>query len=368
MKSNKVFNREKRRSGVNFIARKSAVRAAAVAVLLSLLIITYTGCGDKEPVSDTRFCLDTACEIKIYDMEKGNAEKIIDDAFAQIIEYENMLSKTVEGSDVYRINNAKGNAVAVSEDTAELISEGTDMGKLSEGAFDITIGRLTDLWDFKSENPELPSEEDINEALATVDYRQIETEADKNGRYTVKLKNPEAKLDLGGIAKGRIADKTGEFLEKNGVEHAIINLGGNIVVIGEKEEGTPWNIGIERPYSDRTEIIGSLEAVDATIVTSGIYERMFEKDGRLYHHIIDSDTGYPAETDLEAVTIMAAKGNSGFCDGLSTICLMIGKERALELVEELQRENPTMKLEAAFTDKNDDTTKTDGMKISFAED
>ena len=368
MKSDKVFNREKRKPGACFPRKGNAARAAAAVLLLSLMIITYTGCGDKEPVSDTRFCLDTACEIKIYGMKEKEAEEIVDEAFVRINEYENMLSKTVQGSDIYKINTARGKAVEVSADTAELIGMAVDMGRLSGGAFDITIGRITDLWDFKSEKPKLPAAENIEKALSSVDFTQIETEKTKDGKASVRLENPEAQLDLGGIAKGWIADRTGEFLEKNGVEHAIINLGGNIAVIGEKEEGTPWSIGIERPYSDRTEIMGMVEAADATVVTSGIYKRMFKKDGKLYHHVLNPDTGYPVRTDLEAVTIVAAKGNSAFCDGLSTICLMLGKDKALELIERLRQENPDMKLEAALTDKEDDTVKIGGMKISFTED
>ena len=151
------------------------------------------------------------------------------------------------------------------------------------------------------------------------------------------------------------------------MERAIINLGGNVCVIGSKADDTPWNIGIERPYSDRTELIGSVKVSDATVVTSGIYERMFKKNGRTYHHVLDPETGYPAETDLEAVTITAKKGYSAYCDGLSTTCLMLGRDKATALIEKLQKEKPEAGLEASFTDKDDKVTSTDGMKIEPVE-
>ena len=189
-------------------------------------------------------------------------------------------------------------------------------------------------------------------------YRNIDIEGN-----TVRLADPGAAVDLGGVAKGYIADRITDLLEEKGVSSAVINLGGNVAVLGSKEDGSPWNIGIERPYSDRTEVIGSLEAIDATVVTSGTYERKFEENGVLYHHVLDPATGYPAQTDLESVTITAKRGNSAFCDGLSTVCLISGMEKAQALVRELQEKYPEMELEAAFIDKDDDMVQTDGMKI-----
>ena len=222
---------------------------------------------------------------------------------------------------------------------------------------------MTELWDFKSDDPKLPQQQEIDKALETVGYENVKlTEGD-----TVTLADPDAEIDLGGIAKGYIADRVTEYLEQQGVEKAIINLGGNVCVIGSKADDTPWNIGIERPYSGRTELIGSVKVSDATVVTSGIYERMFKKNGRTYHHVLDPETGYPAETDLEAVTIIAKKGYSAYCDGLSTTCLMLGGDKATALIEKLQKEKPEAGLEASFTDKDDKVTSTDGMKIEPVE-
>ena len=340
-------------------------RIIAAVLLTAVIIIPQTGCGGKEPVSGSEFCLDTSCEITIYDMEGMSEDKaagIIDQAFAEIREYENMLSRTVEGSDVYRINHADGKSTEVSVETLDVIHTGLLMAELSGGKFDITVGALTDLWKFTSDNPSVPEDQEIRKALETVGYENITMNGNEVG-----LSDSETRIDLGGVAKGYIADKTGEYMEAQGVTKAIINLGGNITAIGEKEEDTPWTIGIERPYSDRSEIVGSIKVSDKTVVTSGIYERQFVEDGVRYHHVLDPQTGYPAETDLEAVTITAVKGNSGFCDSLSTACLILGKEKAHRLVLKLQDEYPQMEIEAAFIDKNDNIAQTDGMNLELVE-
>lgn len=336
---------------------KRAKTALAVFVLM-FSIIAYTGCGDKEPVSGSDVYLDTQCDISLYGMSKSDAEEIITDAFGEIARYEQLLSRTVKGSDVDRINRAGGKPVKISSAAEEAIKAGLETGEISGGNFDITVGRITKLWDFKSADPEVPDSHELAAAVKTVGYEAVSC---SKGR--VKLADPDAEIDLGGIAKGYVADRITEFLESRGVESAIINLGGNVVTIGKKSDGSDFVIGIERPYSDRSEIIGSVNAGDKTVVTSGIYERKFEKNGVLYHHILDPRTGYPAETDLEAVTIVADKGNSCFCDGLSTACLMAGRDGAQKLIGRMQKAHPEMNIEAAFIDKNDKVTNTEGMKI-----
>lgn len=337
--------------------RHSIAVVLPIILLIAFAIITQTGCGNKE-FSRSDFVLNTTCTITICDMTEDEANAALTEAFDSLREYERLLSRTIEGSDIYRINNSDGSPVEVSDETIEVIEQGIMMGELSEGAFDITVGELTQLWGFTSENPEVPSDEDIQKAVESIDYRNIQVEGN-----TVTLADPDAAIDLGGIAKGYIADRLEELLRAKGVSSAMINLGGNVVLIGEKPDGSPWNVGIQRPYSDRTEVIGSVEMTDSTLVTSGTYERKFEQDGVIYHHVLDPATGYPVETDLESVTITAKSGNSAFCDGLSTVCLAAGSEKAAELVAELQKKYPKMGLEAAFIDKNDDMVQTEGMNI-----
>ena len=337
---------------------KRLISLISVFTLVTGLIIAQTGCSGKtvSAVSKTGYYFDTVCQIDIYDMENMSEEaagELIDEAFDLCDEFDSLLSRTKPGSDVYRVNNAGGEPVECDGRTVEVIKKGIEYGELSDGKFDITMGRLSDLWQFDSVEPVLPSEGEIEEAVKTVDYTGVEVDGN-----TVTLKNPEAHLDLGGIAKGYIADKVSEFLRSEGVTSAIVNLGGNIEVIGYKgdDEETPLNIGIKKPYGDEGEIVGSVKLHDATIVTSGIYERFHEIDGKKYHHILDRNTGYPAETDVDSVSIVSAAGRSVDCDGLSTICLILGVDKGLEFIESMDG------VEAIFVDSKGEIHLSSGLE------
>ena len=299
--------------------------------IIALLIIAYLKVNNTEPISKTGYYLDTICTITVYDMKEKDANDAIDNAFKVCSYYENLLSKTIDSSDVSKINGAAGEWVTVDEDTLELIKKGVYYSDLTEGAFDITVGRLTDLWDFHGVKPVVPDERDIEEAVKHIGYENIVIDGND-----IKMVDPEAKIDLGGIAKGYIADKVTEALEESGVTSAVVNLGGNIVAIGNKNNGDDFVIGIERPYSQMTEIVGTVKVKNSTVVTSGVYERNFEYNGKVYHHILDIETGYPVESDLEAVSLVANKGMSVDCDALSTICLILGSKKGMEIIEETE--------------------------------
>lgn len=331
---------------------KSAKFKFTAILFVVMMIISQTGCGNKTDVENTGEYFDTEVTLTIYDIDENKGNDVLDGCFELCEKYENLLSKTVSGSDVDRINRAKGRWTEIDPDTVDVIKTGIDISERSEGLFDITVGRLTDIWDFEAEDPKVPSEDEVKDARDTVDYRQIKIRGNK-----VRLGNSEAKIDLGGIAKGYIADRLTEFMKKEGVEHAVINLGGNVAVVGEKSDGSAWNIGVERPYSERTEIIGAVPVRDQTIVTSGIYERYFEVDGKKYNHIIDPRTGWPVESDVELVTITGESGSSMVCDGLSSACILLGREDGMKLIEKEKGK------EALFADKDDKVTKTKGMKF-----
>lgn len=335
---------------------KKFMKKIMLLVLCTALIIPQTGCGSEEQVSENQFLLDTICTITVGGMKEKDAKAVIAEAFETCRYYESKMSKTVEGSDIYRLNHAQGRAVTVDPETLEVIKKGIQYGKLSGGRFDITIGAVSELWDFSGENPRVPDEKQLKEAVKTVDYRQIHIEGNK-----VAMKNPKAQIDLGGIAKGYIADKLAARMKEQGAEQAIISLGGNVAVIGEKAEDTPWNIGIERPYSDRTQILGTVKLKDETITTSGVYERCFKEDGKLYHHVLDPKTGYPVETQLDAVTVKGREGQSADCDAMGTICLILGEEKGRQALKEFPG------LEAAFIDRSDHISATEGMTIDPVE-
>ena len=262
------------------------------------------------------------------------AKAVIDEAFRQCAMYEGMLSRTREGSDIYNINHADGKPVACDPVTVDLLQKGMEYSALSGGAFDITVGGLAELWDFKSDDPSVPPEKVLKEAAAHTGSEHVEI-----SKNSVRIREPGCRIDLGAIAKGYIADRLTELFEDRGVSSAVIDLGGNIVCVGKKKEGffeKKFRIGIETPYSDRTDITGVAELSDETAVTSGVYERYFEAGGRKYHHILDPKTGYPAETDLLSVTVVAGTGKSCDCDALATICILKGLDEGKKLIEGMQ--------------------------------
>ena len=346
-----------------------------------MLIIPQMGCktqNNNAGIEKSSFHLDTICKITVYSMEgledfdeKGQKEEIlslITEAFKLCDDYENILSKTKEGTDIYRINHAGGQAVEVSDTAIEVINKGIEYGSISNGRFDITIGAVTDMWNFHGTDEDgnktgtVPDMSQLSEKASHVDYRNIIIDGN-----TVRLADPDAQIDLGGIAKGYIADKLADFLEENGVTSAIVYLGGNIVVIGEKGEsitngkGTMFEVGIGDPSSEVGELLGTVSCKDMTVVTSGTYERYFEADGKKYHHVLDPDTGFPVDTDLLSVTVISSKGHSGDCEGLSTVCLALGKEKGTELIKSMEG------FEAIFVDTDNKVTTTSediGFKVS----
>jgi thiamine biosynthesis lipoprotein len=279
----------------------------------------------QPPISETHFLLDTICTITIYG---AGDTSLLKGAFELCAEYEALLSRTLEGSDIWRINHAGGSPVTVDPRTAALIEAALEFGDFSGGAFDITIGRLSELWDFNC-NPSVPSGSNLDDALKTVGYRQVIVTDDT----VVQLIDPEAWLDLGGIAKGYIADQIASFLKEQGIGGAVIDLGGNIMVVGTKPDGNLWRVGVKQPFDGGSEIIGALTTGEASIVTSGIYERQFMQDGVLYHHILDPGTGMPAKSDIVSATIVTESSTVG--DALSTILILAGSERAAELLPQI---------------------------------
>lgn len=323
------------------------------AVMTAALIITQTGCGGKaEKVEKSSYYMDTICSITVYDMDGMSEEaagEAIDAAFALCADYEALISATIEGSDVYRLNHAGGKGVKCDPRTVELIEEALAYGDLSGGRFDITVGRISALWDFHSDEHKVPSKDAVREAMRGVDYRKVKVDGD-----TVTLKDPRAEITLGGIGKGYVADKAAEKLQALGVTEAIVNFGGNIVAVGDKG-GQQFQIGVEKPFTDSGELLGSVSVGNATVVTSGIYERGFEKDGVYYHHILDVETGWPVQNDVTGVTLVGSLGHSGDCDAMATICLMLGEEEGVKFIEGVDG------VEALFVDRDGNLTMTSGM-------
>lgn len=308
--------------------RKKIVSVIGILCFIGILLIFYKNSSLEETdttISKTGFYFDTVIKITLYDTDN---ETYLDECFALAEKYENLLSTTITESDVSKINASGGTPVVVSDETRELIEYGIYYGNLSSGNFDITVGKLSSLWDFSDNSGTVPDADAIASAVSTIGYQDINLTDN-----TVTLCNPDASIDLGGIAKGFIADKMKAYLNENGVTSGIINLGGNVLTLGEKEDGSDYIIGIQEPFSDTGTALATVSVKDATVVSSGVYERYFKKDGKLYHHILNPKTGYPYENDLTGVTIICEHSVDG--DGLSTTCFSLGLTDGMKLIESL---------------------------------
>lgn len=308
----------------NIIKKLSAVLTAS-ALLLTGCSGAKSSTQTDQDLTYTDMLFDTVIKIQILDP----ADESILDGLKKLCEkYDTMFSPTNTDSELYKLNHANGQPFTVSSETANLIQEGIHYSELSGGAFDLTIEPVSALWDFKADKPTVPSSDAIAQAVSHVDYTKVDIQDN-----TVTLEDPEAGIDLGAIAKGYIADQVKTYLKKQGIKHAIINLGGNVDVIGTKPDGSKYNIGIQKPFDESGKAITSVQLKDQTVVTSGIYERYFKKNGKLYHHILDPRTGYPCENNLYSVSIIT--DSSTKADALSTTCFLLGYEKGMELIQSM---------------------------------
>lgn len=299
-------------------------------VVLSVFIVCYGKMQKpEEPITATAFKLNTVVKVTIYNSQD---EKILQDALALCDKYEKIFSRTRTDSEIYLLNEGKlpqeDGYYILSEECAELIGKGLYYSELSGGAFDITIEPLSSLWDFTSGEKQIPDPQTLVEAQKHVGYEKVELKGNK-----IRFQEDGMGLELGAIAKGYIADKIKEFLISEGVESAVIDLGGNVLCIGARPDGEAFRVGIQKPFADRNETVATAGIRDRSVVSSGIYERYFEKDGKLYHHILNPKSGYPYENGLTAVTILSDESVDG--DGLSTVCFALGLEKGLELINSL---------------------------------
>lgn len=261
---------------------------------------------------------------------RNEDEKVI---LKQSSQYMRQLEKKLnfydEDSEISSINKSSGiDFVKVSHDTFNIIKAAKHYSQMTKGIFDVTIASLVKKWSINSSSPKVLSREEAESAKSLVNYQDILLD-EENERVMLAKKNQ--KIDLGGIAKGYIADKVIELYEKNGIESGIINLGGNVKVLGRKADNIKWLVGIVKPEKHSSENIAALSIEDMSVVTSGSYERGFRYNGKMYHHIINPVTGFPAETDLKSITIVSRDSMEG--DALSTPLFIMGKYKAYEFMK-----------------------------------
>lgn len=314
-------------------------------LMICLGLIILSGCSrEPELYSKTEFLMDTVVSVKTY----GGSEQLLEQAFELCRQYENLLSRTIETSEISKLNNSGGQPLTVSPETAHLISRGLYYGNLSNGKFDITIYPASSLWDFTSHEKYIPTPTELEAAVKHIDYRRVTVDGN-----TVTVPDG-TKLDLGGIAKGYITDRVVEFLKDQGISGAIINLGGNVYALGSKPDGSRFSVGIQKPFDQTGSILAIINISDKTVVTSGTYERYIKTDQELYHHILDPATGMPVQNELDSVTVIA--DYSADADALSTVCFALGLKEGMSLIEDISD------TEAVFVTKSGELIATSGIE------
>ncbi len=335
------------------------IRSKPIALFLIIMIL-FTGCIENEntdiasdavsePNTRNIFAMDTTMDLTVY----GNSN-ILDKAEAEIMRIDKMLSKTNKDSEIYRLNES--GKTEISDETKELILKAVEISEKTNGVFDITIEPIMSLWGFSNENFRVPATSELADVLKKVNYKNILL----NGNNIISLSG-NSRIDLGGIAKGFTSDRLTELFKNEGVESAIISLGGNVQAIGKKPDGSRWKIAVQNPFGDAQHpYIGVIEAEDKAVITSGGYQRYFEKDGIIYHHIIDPATGYPASNGLSSVTIVSKSGT--LADALSTSIYIMGLEDGISFWKQYDD------FDVVFVTDNGEIYITDGISDVFTSD
>ena len=297
------------------------VRRRIIPLLLALLLLAGCAYPARDPEANESssvdlLAMDTVMRVTAYGKHREAAEL----AREKITALEALLSVTNESSEIYAANHAQGAPVELSPDTAALLSRALELCDSTGGVLDVTIYPVVRAWGFTTDRFRVPGAEELSALLERVDYKQVALDGN-----TLTL--PEGvELDLGAVAKGYTGDCVAALLRGEGVESALLELGGNIQAVGSKPGGSPWRVAVTDPNGGG--FAGVVEIVNKAVVTSGGYERYFEQDGETYWHIIDPATGRPARSGLLSVTIIAEEGVK--CDALSTALFVMGPEKAAD--------------------------------------
>ncbi len=277
------------------------------------------------------FALNTIINITLFEAPKFGEEDW-QQTMDVLRNVESTMSAHTATSLVSEINNNAGiKPVQVSDDLYEVIKMAKNIAEETNGAFDPTVGALTKLWQIGTDEEHVPSPEEIDNGLSKVDYKKIILD---DAKKTVFLEEEGMSIDLGGIAKGYSADKSFDYLSNKGVKKAILDFGGNISLIGSKDEENSWRVGIRKPDRNTAELIvyAAVSGKDESVVSSGDYERFFEEDGKFYHHIISPYTGYPTDNEIRGASVILP--SSMQADAYATALMVMGKEKAIAFIED----------------------------------
>lgn len=304
------------------------MRRFFAAVLCAVLACGLTACNQSGEHSAEFYAMDTTMSVTAYG---AGAKSAVDKTVAEVNRLDGLLSRTRTDSPVSGLNRA--GAYSVGLETCYLLDAAAEYSAATSGAFDITICPIADAWGFTKSEKHVPTQSQLDALLPLVGAEHVHV--GEEGQATL---DKGTQIDLGGIAKGYASDCVEAILTKNGVASAMAALGGNVYVKGAKPDGSPWRVGVQDP-DNSDGFVGILSLTDAFAVTSGGYQRYFEQDGKRYHHIIDPATGYPAESGLTSVTVVAPgngdevgsyPGHGAMCDAFSTALFVMGEEKAVE--------------------------------------
>lgn len=317
---------------------KKSILLHLIEISLPVIIITtLCGCDSMlQTKSSTKngMYFDTIVSVTIYDNDTEKAEILLDESMKICEKFENLFSKNIPDSDIYKINTAANSPVEINVDTSYLLEKGLYYTQISDGKFNITIAPLTQLWDFHGEANAIPQDNEITQALSHIDHGMKNHILNIDSRNnTATLSDDKSSIEIGGIAKGYIADKIYEYLADQDIAGAIINMGGDIKVLGQNQNNESFTIGINDPNNSGTPLF-PIYLKNISVATSGTYERYFmDENGKKYHHILDPETGYPVNTDILQATVITT--DSVDADALATICILKGSRDAVNFIEDI---------------------------------
>lgn len=313
-------------------------KTKVLSIVLPALSLTLFACGEEDsrnladqPYERTEFLLGTVANMRVFN-EDG--EEAMDKAFDRVIELDERFSTYNPDSEVSEVNRQAGiEPVEVTDEVFFVMERALHFAEQSGGSFDPTIGAVTTLWGIGQEDAAVPDPDELAAAVEVVDYQMVELDEENQ---TIYLKEEGMVLDLGAIAKGYITDEAARVLVEEGVDTAIVDLGGDIVVVGNSTRGLedPWNVGIQNPYGNRGDIIGMVPVSDRAIVTSGIYERLVRDGDDEYHHLMNPETGFPFENNISGISIIA--DNATDADAIANIAFSLGVEEGLDYINGLE--------------------------------
>jgi len=334
---------------LNLGEKTTIIKLFSFSIFLCLIFISFYGCNKKvTPYKTTNLAMGTVISQSLYGDNALEMSKTITN---EIKKLENSnLSWRIDCSDVNRINSNAGNFVKVDNCTLNWIEKSLDVSKNCGGVLDISIGNLTRLWNIGSEDARVPSKQEIESALESIDSTAISISGNN-----IKCAANQ-KIDLGAIGKGAACDRISEILDESNYKGAIISVGGSILLYGQNPNADKWSVGIRNPRGEANDYVAILKLDKCCVSTSGDYERVLEQDGVAYHHILDPRTGYPSKNEFVSVTVVCDSGV--LSDALSTACFILGYNDSLPLLAKYNAQ-------AVFIDKDFNVYATSGIRNSL---